>query len=76
MLLSARVRLPLRWCRYTQKWFLDFCDAIDTAEDAFDIRKVYEADDVVPVPVKCPFESFQTWYVPSFHGREIASGSV
>lgn len=46
---------------YTQKWFLDFCDAIDTAEDAFDIRKVYEADDVVPVPVKCPFESFQTW---------------
>eukprot|EP00903_Cladosiphon_okamuranus_P018081 g16640.t1 len=46
---------------YTQKWFLDFCEAVRSADGASDKRMVYQADESVPTPVECVFEGMKTW---------------
>lgn len=47
--------------RYAQKWFLDFCEDIESGSDALGDLHVYEADESNPVPVACPFQFFKTW---------------
>ncbi|CAM9572693.1 unnamed protein product, partial [Ectocarpus sp. 4 AP-2014] len=46
---------------FTQKWFLDFCEAVRSGDGAVDTRMVYQADASVPTPVECVFEGFKTW---------------
>lgn len=49
--------------RYTQMWFLDFCDALgEDSEDTANLF-VYEADDSVSLPIMCPLQYFKIWCV-------------
>lgn len=60
---TPSVLAPFLSIRYTQKWFLDFCEAVRSADGAIDTRMVYPADASVPTPVQCVFEGFKTWCV-------------
>ena len=59
----ARHFTPFLHIRFTQKWFLDFCESVRSGDGAADTRMVYQADASVPTPVECVFEGFKTWCV-------------
>ena len=46
---------------YAQKFLLDVCEDMEFGSDATTKRLVYQSDSIITTPIKCVFQSFQSW---------------